>query len=262
MGNTSTGAVAGTYLYGIGHATPFHGKDAGFNVSGVGGEGAEVRAIEYRDLAALVSDARQAHFDLSREHVLSHQRVLEAALERSAILPVSFATVMPDDEHVRENLLIPAYEDLLEGLDYVEGRVELDLRVLWNRERLFAEVVAEDEAIRVRRDRIAGQPEDATYYERVQLGEMTAAAISRKREDLASLIWETLEPLAVESVENEMLTEMMVLNAAFLVDRSREAEFDNEVQALAGSQAERLIFRYIGPLPPYNFIDLRLEREE
>lgn len=263
MGHTSSSPpVAGTYLYGIGYAAPFHGSDAELVQPGVGGEGARVRVVEYGELAALVSDVQQARFDLSREHVLAHERVLEEAMARTAILPVSFSTITPGDEDIRENLLKREYDDLLSCLSYVHDRVELDLRVLWDRERLFAEVVAENEEIQAQRDWIAGQPEDATYYERIHLGEMTAAAIERKREHEASSIWETLSPLAVESALNETLTDMMVLNAAFLVDRSRESAFDAQVQALVEARAERLIFRYIGPLPPYSFINLRLDWEE
>ena len=55
---------------------------------------------------------------------------------------------------------------------------------------------------------------------------------------------------------------MMLLNAAFLVDRSQEPAFDARVHGLAQAQAGRLIFQYVGPLPPYNFVDIELQWEE
>ncbi|HLI52189.1 MAG TPA: GvpL/GvpF family gas vesicle protein [Thermomicrobiaceae bacterium] len=252
---------AGTYLYGIGYASSFRDDSAWPDQSGIGGDDVPVRVIEYGELAALVSDARQEHFDLTREHLLAHERVLEAAMERTAVLPVSFSTITPGDDEIRERLLKPEYDDLIECLAYVHERIELDLRVLWNRERLFAELVAENEDIQALRDWIAGQPEEATYYERIQLGEMTAAEIERRRERETASIWEALAPLAVEGTLNETITDMMLLNAAFLVDRAREPAFDARVRELAESQAERLIFRYIGPLPPYSFVNLRLDWE-
>jgi hypothetical protein len=61
---------------------------------------------------------------------------------------------------------------------------------------------------------------------------------------------------------NKNLSDMMLLNAAFLVDKSQEQAFDARVQALGEAQAGRQIFQYVGPLPPYNFVDLRVRWEE
>src|SRR5207248_10087554 len=48
-------------------------------------------------------------------------------------------------------------------------------RVRWDEEhRLFAEIVAENDDIRMLRDSLAGQPPEATQYERIQLGERVA----------------------------------------------------------------------------------------
>ena len=46
------------------------------------------------------------------------------------------------------------------------------------------------------------------------------------------------------------------MNATFLVDRSREKEFDSEVEKLADQCGDRIEFRYIGPAPPYNFVNI------
>jgi hypothetical protein len=48
----------------------------------------------------------------------------------------------------------------------------------------------------------------------------------------------------------------MVLNAAFLVEREREGVFDAAVSAIAERNAARLMLKYVGPLPPFNFVDL------
>jgi Gas vesicle synthesis protein GvpL/GvpF len=61
---------------------------------------------------------------------------------------------------------------------------------------------------------------------------------------------------------NKNLSDMMLLNAAFRVDKSQEQAFDARVQALGEAQAGRQIFQYVGPLPPYNFVDLRVRWEE
>jgi hypothetical protein len=49
---------------------------------------------------------------------------------------------------------------------------------------------------------------------------------------------------------------MMILNAAFLVEKAREPEFDAAIQALDAEMNNLMTFKYIGPLPPFNFVDL------
>lgn len=225
---------------------------------GVGGPDVEIRTVECGDLAAVVSDAPTAAFDITRDNLMAHQRVVEASMRRSDVLPVAFGTVARNDQEVREKLLRREHDGLQDHLAYVRGRVELGLKVLWNRDHLFAEIVAERDDIRRLRDRLADRPPDSAYFERIQLGELTNAAIVEKRDRDAEAVLEELRPLAVDLELNRLLTDMMVLNASFLVDRDHIHAFDNQVQQLGDRHAERLIFQYVGPLPPYSFVNVNV----
>jgi hypothetical protein len=183
-------------------------------------------------------------------------------MTRSDVLPVAFGTVAESDQQVQERLLHGAADELHRALEAVRGRIELELKVLWNEERVFADIVAENDDMRALRDSLAGQPPEATRDGRIRLGELVAAALQRKSEAEAAALLEALKPLAVETRVNNNLGDMMLLNAAFLVDKSQEQAFDAKVQALGEAQAGRQIFQYVGPLPPYNFVDIRLRWEE
>jgi len=50
------------------------------------------------------------------------------------------------------------------------------------------------------------------------------------------------------------------MNAAFLVARDAEAEFDARVRDI-GQRYDTLTFKYTGPWPPYNFVNIRLKLE-
>jgi hypothetical protein len=52
----------------------------------------------------------------------------------------------------------------------------------------------------------------------------------------------------------------MVLNAAFLVDRRVAGEFDSRVKELASSN-DAMKFKYVGPVPPFNFVNIVIERK-
>jgi hypothetical protein len=251
----------GAYVYCIGHAEQLGHDGAPFASLGIGERGAEVRLIESGELAAVVSDSPVVRYDVTRANLQAHQRVLEEAMRRSDVLPVAFGTVAASDRDVLELLLDREREALRENLDYVRGRVELGLKVLWDRDRLFAEVVAENPEIRGLRDHLAGREPDAAYFERIRLGELTEAAIEQKRDQESEAILEALLPVAVDARMNQILTETMVLNAALLVEKDRVTELDDRVQRLGAAEADRLRFQYVGPLPPYNFVNLSVSWE-
>ena len=258
----SSPSSTGVYIYCVGRAEAFGPDCPPFASPGIGGRGGEVRAVQYGDLAAVVSDSAITRYAISRDNLMAHQRVVEEAMTRSDVLPVAFGTVAGSEQEVQQKLLQREFDELHRSLEYVRGRIELGVRALWKQERLFSEVVAENDDIRALRDSIAGLSPDAAHYQRIELGELTAAAINAKREREAEAMLEALQPLAVETKLNPIASDMMVLNAAFLVDKTREQAFDAKVQALGGAQAERVIFQYVGPLPPYNFVNVSVSWED
>ncbi len=48
----------------------------------------------------------------------------------------------------------------------------------------------------------------------------------------------------------------MVANAAFLIVRTREAEFDSNVRKLDTEMGRRLLIKCVGPVAPYNFVNV------
>jgi hypothetical protein len=252
----------GTYVYCVAHAAPFAPGSPPLQAWGIGMPDAAVRTLQFADLAAVVSDAPRIRYDISRENMMAHQLVIEEAMRRSDVLPVRFGTVASGDQEVLEKLLKREFHRLHREFQDIENHVELGLKVFWNREQLFADIVAENVEIRALRDRIAGAPPPAARYERIQLGELTEAAINLKRDQEAERIVEALRPLAAKTRVNKTIGDMMIVNAAFLVDKSKEPAFDASVNALATVAAGRLTFKYVGPVPPYNFVIIIVRWED
>jgi hypothetical protein len=124
-------------------------------------------------------------------------------------------------------------------------------------------VVAERPDIAKLRARIEGRPVESTYHESIRLGELVAHAVADKREEIAQRILTQLEPLSAAARAGDPMHDQMVANAAFLVERARVTEFDAAVDAL-GRELEHpeVRVRYLGPLPPHNFVDLAAEMEQ
>ncbi len=249
---------AGVYVYGIVHAQPFEQENVPLHAQAIGGPQHPVRLVRFKNLAAIVSDTPARYLDIKREYLLAHEAVILEAMERSEVLPLSFGTIAQHDEAVIEQLLKAAFDDLHQQFKAIQGRVELDLKVFWNRERLFEEIVAENDSIRALRRAIAS----TSINERIELGQLTSEAIALKSDQAAQMLLEELEPLAVELQINRPLNDMTVINAAFLVEKTQLETFDSTVQALAVAQEGRLLFRYEGPVAPYHFVDLSISWEE
>jgi len=61
---------------------------------------------------------------------------------------------------------------------------------------------------------------------------------------------------------NRVFGDQMVLNAAFLVEADRkEKEFDAAVNELSTRDQGRTKFKYVGPTPPCNFVELTISWE-
>lgn len=222
---------------------------------GVGERGDPVHTIQYQDLAAIVSDSPIVEYDSSRRNMMAHTKVLEEVMGDGTILPVRFGMVAPSADAV-QTMLQTRYKELVGMLGEIDGRVELGLKAFWFEDVTFREIVEEHAPIRQLRDSLMGRSPEETYYDRIQLGEMVEAAMSKKRDEDAQTILNYLEPLTELTCRNKTITDRMVLNAAFLVKRANENAFDLAVQQLDTVMGKRMVFKYVGSAPPYNFVNL------
>jgi hypothetical protein len=93
----------------------------------------------------------------------------------------------------------------------------------------------------------------------MQLGRLIEAALSAKSDAYVHEIYAGLRDTAVASRANKPIGDKMIMNAAFLIEREREQEFDAKVKEIAARYEGKLSFKYTGPWPPYNFVHIRLK---
>jgi hypothetical protein len=227
-----------------------------FSTRGIGEQGAIVHAIPYNDIAAVVSDSPIVEYDNSRRNMMAHSAVLDEVMRDHTILPVRFGFVAPSERSIREQMLQRRYRELDRLLLAMEGKAELGLKAFWYEDVVYREIVDSNPAISQLRNALVGRPAEETYYERIKLGELVEAAMKKMRADDVERILGALRPLAFQTRVNDVITERMVLNAAFLVERAREPEFDKAIQALDAELGKRLIFKYVGSAAPYNFVNI------
>ena len=245
---------SGKYVYCIIQTT----EPSRFGRIGIGSEPADVHTVNYKDIAAVVSDTPLEVYDPTRENVLAHERVNEAVMRSYTVLPMSFSTVFKTREDIIE-LLRTAYDAFHDVLTKMQDKLEFGLKVLWEPELIIREIEKDDDNLRMLRQQISHQ-KGSTYFARMQYGRLVDSLLQERSEMLVAEIFSALGAVSVASRANKPIGDKMILNAAFLVARDRESDFDAKVKEI-DAKYENLMFKYTGPWPPYNFVNIRLKLE-
>jgi Gas vesicle synthesis protein GvpL/GvpF len=252
--DATAGTSRGKYVYCIIDS----GDPLRFGPIGIGADPSEVYTVHYKNLAAVVSDAPLEVLDSTRENVLAHERVNETVMREHTVIPMSFGTIFKTREDIVE-LLRSAAEAFGDVLNKMQNKLEFGLKVLWDRDQAIREVEAEDEDISRLKKEISGQ-KGPTYFARMQYGRLIDSALQARSERYVAEILEQLREVSVASRINKPIGDKMIMNAAFLISRDQETAFDAKVKSIA-SRFDKLTFKYTGPWPPYNFVNIRLKLE-
>ncbi len=237
------------YVYGIVEANATVPKGRGIANASLG-------LVVDGDVAALVSKVGGDEVRLGREQMLVHSRVLENAMDTGTVLPMRFGVVMSGPDDIRRRLLEEHAETLRAQLDALDGKVEIRIRAVYDERLLLREVVNDDPELASLAHSLRDQPEDASYYGRIRLGELVAAAIENRRAHDADTILEALSRGALAVDEGQPGHERVVVNASFLVERARMDAFARIVDEVAEAYGGRMRLKFTGPLPPHSFVDL------
>jgi hypothetical protein len=247
----------GMYVYSIIESA----EPRAFGKIGIGGRGAEVYTVHYKDLAAVVSRSPVVIYDPTRENALAHEHVNEVTIEEGFTpVPMSFGTLFRTEKDTVE-FLEDTYDALRDVLVKMKDKLEFGLKVNWTREEVLAEVERDNEDIRRLKEETSKNQQASTYFARMQLGRLLEQALADKSDAYVRDIYEHLRDAALASRSNRPIGDKMIMNAAFLVERDKAGRFDEKVQEIALRYEGRLSFRYTGPWPPYNFVTIRLQLE-
>ncbi len=252
--NKGVGTTTGLYLYCIVNNAEVPGRL--WDIPGI--DGKELIIVTHRDLSAVVSSSLVERQKASRENLTRHTLVLEKVMEHQQLLPVRFGIIGKSTDDIIENVLKTHYWDFLQLLEQLKDKKELGLKVFWNQDATMSEIATTDPQIRDLRDKLSGHTEDSTYYERINLGHLVESALITKREGLKNEILGALLPLSTDHRENKLLTETMVLNAAFLVPVENETSFDAALNEFEQRYKDELTIRYVAVAPPYNFVNIAI----
>jgi gas vesicle protein GvpL/GvpF len=233
------------YVYGVVRSGVLRGVKA----EGIAGEPVDI--VDGDGVAALVSDVPASDLRVRRADLRRHLDVIEEAFGKATILPCRFGTLVDSRAAVRAELLEPRRDELLQGLEQLDERVQLNVKATYDEEALLGSIVAQDREIAALRDRTR-ELGAAGHAEQIRLGELVAAAVEDRRAFDAARLVEQLAASAADVVVEEA-SGGTTLKASFLVDRKRLRSFDKTLERVAAAEQSMLQFEVIGPLPPTAF---------
>jgi len=238
-------------------------QERNFGPIGIGGKGDEVLTIGYDDLSMVVSSHPMTKLIVDRENMLAHEKVIEEVMkEFDNVLPVRFGTIASSADEIR-NLLDRRYREFKNALRDMDHKVELGVKGIWkNMDVIFNEITEENREIRRLKEKIQNDTGKKNTQAKIEVGKMVEAALAKKKEKEAEKIVSTLRRTAFDHKLNKTVGDGMFMNAAFLVDRGREKEFDNIMDDLSQDYKNRVKFMYAGPLPVFNFVNIVIYPEE
>ncbi|MCG2686312.1 GvpL/GvpF family gas vesicle protein [Candidatus Parcubacteria bacterium] len=275
--------VEGKYLYCIISTN----QDRNFGPIGIGGRGDIVSTISFNGLAGVISNSPMDKYEISRENLPAHEKVIEEVMKDYTVLPVRFCTIASNAEDIRR-LLQRGHTEFKNLLHEMDNKIELGVKaVWWDMSAIFAEIASENKEIKKLKEKLSKKPSRqgkmklrgltpagssppsaernppkqkmSLLRRRIRLGEMVESALSKKKEKEASEILRVLKRHCADFKQNKLFGDRMVLNAAFLLDRDWEKDFDHRVKGVAEKLDQRMKFAYVGPVPPFNFVNLVVE---
>ena len=232
-----------------------------FGPLGIGGRADELYTVCFNGLAACVSNSPIITYSCLRDNMLAHEMAIEKVMKEYTVLPVRFNTIAEDEEKVKK-ILEKEYDRFVALLKDMKGKKELGLKAIFKEDVIYKDILEKYKDIERLKERVATLPPEKTYYQRMEIGEMVEAALLKEKEIHKKGILNTLSPLAVEVKNNNTYWELMIINAAFLVKEDKELDFDQKVQELDARYSDKIKFKYVGMVPPFNFVNLIINTKE
>ncbi|MDE5081157.1 MAG: GvpL/GvpF family gas vesicle protein [Trichodesmium sp. St18_bin1] len=248
---------SGFYVYGI-----FNKSDLqNLSFQGLDQQGLDKEDVNFNfvddEFAVLYSIAKQERYLASRRNLLTHEKVLELAMEAGYknVLPMQFGLVVSDWEKLSQQLINPFREEMKELFAKLENNREVGVKVYWETDAELQKLLAENDELKSQRDSLIGQ--NLSMEQVIEIGQVIEQEMNSRKQDIIEIFQTNLNQMAIDVVENDLQTEKMIYNAAYLIPWESEPEFGKKVEAIDSKFEGRFTVRYNSFTAPFNFARIK-----
>jgi len=213
--------------------------------------GANIYNIPYRDIGALASDLNTPVRNTDEDRVLEHEMALEKIMKKYTILPMRFLTVFDKKDNVI-SILNEHYNDFREDLDRLRDKVEFGIKTIWPgaiiRDRI------ENAYRKAQSDLSSSADSPGKSFMKEKFGKYKIDKEFEEEADRCiAIIDGFFNRFVAEKRLEKLKTDNLLLDAAYLVDKEKQSDFEKAFEELKASPCD-LKYLFSGPWPPYNFV--------
>jgi len=226
------------------------------NLGSIGLLGNKVYTINHIDISAVVSKAPFKEMKPDVDSIIAHQRVVEASKNVTTTLPVRFGILFKSEQGVKK-LLTKSYNDFKSKLNKLKDKEEFGIKLILemeNMRKIQKQVIDKSDEIKRIKNEISESGTGTAYFLKMRMNEAIKNEVLRKVEELAGDVHRDLVSCSVDSCFLKVDLEDVILNAAYLVNKSEIKKFDDKLDKLKKKYSTHgLIFHQSGPWAPYSF---------
>lgn len=215
-------------------------------------------ALSFNDISVAVSDFTSSKFTINKEVAIDFARVIEELSQSVTLLPIRFGTFLQTDEFINQ-LLINHYDSFIKNIKQVDNKYEFGLKVFWDYEKCSEQIRVKLESEEVKTsDYFASSTIHTNYlFDKIKKHRLEAALL-KYVEQLIEEISRHLVQINPHCKFKKMVTNSIILDAVFLVEKSKKDEFIQTIEVIKQQQAD-LNLLLTGPWPPYSFVDIVID---
>lgn len=232
------------------------------NFGKIGIDRTTVYMIPYNNISAVVSDTPLREYEPSEANALAHEKVVEHVMQKHTVLPLGFGNVFINEKRV-EWLLTKFYRTFRAYLRKLDGKVEMGVKVFYDLETARRNIENTNDEIKKLKEAMASEQLKKDQFSKEKLVIATtrkfAEEVSKKAYQYGVRIYEVLSKVSVDSKLMKRISDDMIMNGTFLVNRDKIAQFEKTLETLREEyENQGLKFQHSGPWPPYNFAHIQI----
>lgn len=236
------------YLYGI--------IDSNDNLSNSinGLDGARVFNIPFRDIGIIVSNLNGEVQNITPDRAVVHEGVVEILMENFTVLPVRFLTVFDRKKDILA-ILHEYYSDFRQNLDRLQNKAEFGIKVIWPGDKIREQITASYAKEGHNMPEVTDLLRKSFIKEKFDKYKIDKE-FQKEADGYITFVDNFFNKIAVEKKVEKLKTDILLLNASYLIEKEKQVEFRQAFEKLRKTKVD---FKYLlsGPWPPYNFIILR-----
>jgi len=210
--------------------------------------------------------SRKAQEDLNwiKEKAQIHEYVIEQAMRVGpnliSVIPMKFGTIFKTEEGLKD-CLRKNYQQFKDSLEKLKRKQEWGVKV-YLKESIFRKTIEDkNEIVLAKKKEIESLPKGMAFFAQKQIDEIVNREKDKELDRITEEIYECLDQLAFSKNKDKLLEkdftgkmEEMVLNAFYLIEEKKLAQFQIKVEELKGKyNLMGIEIEMSGPWPSYHF---------